>query len=60
MKQVKPVQAPARTQLTALTQQDLGTVAGGGNGTVLGYDLLSISGVGPVSQGISGSGKPHG
>ncbi len=55
MKQTRPAKAPQRARLNALTRQDLGTVAGGHNGTIVVESLLGISGGGFVSQGIGGS-----
>jgi len=60
MKQTRPVKAPAHTRLTALTGQDLCAAAGGHNGTIIVENLLGISGGAVVSQGVGGTGIPHG
>ena len=59
MKQIRPVKAPPRARLNALTRQDLRTVVGGHNGTIVVEGLLGISG-GGAGRGIGGSGAPHG
>jgi len=56
MKQTRPVKAPARIRLNALSRQDLCTVAAGHNGTIIVEGLLGISGGGFVSQGVGGTG----
>ena len=56
MKQTRPAKAPPRARLNALTRQDLRTVAGGHNGTIVVESLLGISGGGFVSQGVGGTG----
>lgn len=51
MKQARPVKAPTRARLNALTQQALRAVAGGHNGTIIVESLLEVSGGAVVSQG---------
>jgi len=56
MKQTRPVKAPARIRIDALTRQDLCAAAGGHNGTIIVEGLLGISGGAVVGQGVGGTG----